>query len=88
MKQNWAFDPDMTIDTIMRTWPATVRVVMDHRMLCVGCPIAIFHTVTEACLAHAVDEQEFITALRAAAEDNSERRRERTKPKPHHRAAR
>ncbi|WP_287113560.1 hypothetical protein [Mesorhizobium sp.] len=33
----------------MRKWPATVAVVLSYKMLCVGCPIGTFHTVTEAC---------------------------------------
>lgn len=59
-------DPDMTIDEIMRRWPATVRIVMRHNMLCVGCPIGSFHTVTEACHEHQVDEEAFVAELLAA----------------------
>ena len=36
-----SIDPDMTVD-IMRRWPSTIRVMMRHRMLCIGCPIGIF----------------------------------------------
>jgi hybrid cluster-associated redox disulfide protein len=61
-----SIDPDMTVDEIMRRWPATIRVVIRHKMLCVGCPIAIFHTVTDACAAHAIDEASFSEALLAA----------------------
>jgi hybrid cluster-associated redox disulfide protein len=35
-------------------------------MLCVGCPIGTFHTVAEACLAHAVDEAAFSAELLSA----------------------
>jgi hybrid cluster-associated redox disulfide protein len=72
MNDPWTFDPDMPVDTIMRNWPATVRVMMDHRMLCVGCPIAIFHTVTEACLAHGIDEESFVAALERAVQRQDE----------------
>lgn len=37
-----SIDPDMTVDEIMRRWPSTIRVMMRHRMLCLGCPIGIF----------------------------------------------
>ena len=59
-------DPDMPVDTIMRRWPTTVRVFMKHRMLCIGCPIGPFHTVTDACLAHAVAEESFVHELEDA----------------------
>jgi hybrid cluster-associated redox disulfide protein len=63
-------DPDMPVDEIMRRWPATIRVFMRHRMLCIGCPIGVFHTVTDACIAHRLDqdgfEAELIAAMRGA----------------------
>ena len=64
-----AIDPHMTVDEIMRRWPATIRVMMRHRMLCIGCPIGIFHTVSDACEAHRLDEgafsRELLEAMRA-----------------------
>ena len=33
---------DLTVDDVMRRWPATIRVFLDFRMGCVGCPIAAF----------------------------------------------
>ncbi|MGT2466213.1 DUF1858 domain-containing protein [Mesorhizobium atlanticum] len=39
---------DATMDGIMRQTPAAVRVVLQHGMLCVGCPIASFHTISDA----------------------------------------
>lgn len=59
-------DPDMPIDEIMRRWPATIRVLIRHRMLCIGCPIGIFHTVTDICAAHDVDQDAFSRELLAA----------------------
>lgn len=59
-------DPDMPVDEIMRRWPATVGVMIRHRMLCVGCPIGSFHTVTEACAEHEVEEEAFVRELLAA----------------------
>jgi len=59
-------DPDMSLDEIMRRWPATIRVFIRHGMLCVGCPIGVFHTVAEACDAHGVDRTGFESELLAA----------------------
>lgn len=65
-----AIDPDMTVDEIMRRWPATIRVFIRHRMLCVGCPIGVFHTVRDACRAHDLAEDPFSQELLAAMESD------------------
>ena len=41
--------------------------ILDFRMGCVGCPIATFHSVDDACKEHGVDRDEFLAALRASA---------------------
>ena len=46
---------DMTVDQVMKRWPASIRVFMDFRMGCVGCPIATFHSVDEASREHGID---------------------------------
>ena len=48
--------------------PATLRVFVDFRLGCVGCPIATFHSVDDACKEHGVDRDEFLAALRASAD--------------------
>jgi hybrid cluster-associated redox disulfide protein len=52
-------DPDLSLDRLMRDWPGTVAVFVKHRMLCVGCPIGPFHTVSDACREHSIDEETF-----------------------------
>jgi hybrid cluster-associated redox disulfide protein len=63
MSTYWTYDPDMPIDTVMRRWPETITILLRHRMLCVGCPIAGFHTIPEACQEHDVDEAAFVAEL-------------------------
>ncbi|MBS0248373.1 MAG: DUF1858 domain-containing protein [Proteobacteria bacterium] len=58
------------VDDVMRAWPATIRVFLDFRMDCVGCPIAPFHTVSEACQAYGIETATLITALLKAQEPN------------------
>lgn len=60
------YNDDMTMDEIMRRWPATIRVVLRHHLLCVGCPIATFHTVDDAIREHGLDGETFRRELRAA----------------------
>lgn len=61
-----AFDDSMTMDEIMRQWPATIRVVLDYGMLCVGCPIAPFHTLADAVREHEIDGARFSLDLSRA----------------------
>jgi hybrid cluster-associated redox disulfide protein len=55
------------VDDVMRRWPATIRVFLDYRMHCVGCPIACFHTVDDACREHNVDRARILADLRVVA---------------------
>lgn len=55
------------VDDVMRRWPATIRVFLDFRMRCVGCPIGCFHDVDDACREHGADRDAFLRALRRAA---------------------
>ncbi|WP_376708302.1 DUF1858 domain-containing protein [Bradyrhizobium cenepequi] len=47
----------------MRRWPRTIRVFLDFRMPCVGCPIAAFHSIEEACGEHGIDVRVFVSKL-------------------------
>ena len=49
-------DSTMSMDEMMRRWPATVHVAINHRLLCVGCPIGPFHTIADAAREHGLDE--------------------------------
>jgi hybrid cluster-associated redox disulfide protein len=40
---------DDLVDEVMRSYPTTIRVFLDFKMGCVGCPIACFHTIDDAC---------------------------------------
>ena len=54
------------VNDVMGDRPSTIRVFLDFRMRCVGCPIACFHTVDDACREHGVDREHFLAALRGA----------------------
>ena len=56
---------DDLVDDVMTGVPETIRVFLEFRMRCVGCPIACFHTVDDACREHGVDRDKFLNALRA-----------------------
>ena len=58
---------DMTVSDIMRQWPGTMRLFIDRHLLCVGCPIAPFHTLADVAMEHDVDQRELTEAVLAVA---------------------
>ncbi|PSC02650.1 hydrid cluster protein-associated redox disulfide domain protein [Alsobacter soli] len=58
---------DLLVDEVLRRWPETIRVFLDHKFMCVGCPITCFHTVDDACREHHTPVPKFLAALNAAA---------------------
>jgi len=57
---------DLTLPEIMKIWPATVPVFLRRGMLCVGCRIGPFHTISDACKAYHLDEAAFRCELQNA----------------------
>jgi hybrid cluster-associated redox disulfide protein len=66
MEARMAIDSCLFVDDVMTRWPATIRVFLDFKLGCVGCPIASFHSVDDACREHGTDQVSFMTALRGA----------------------
>jgi hybrid cluster-associated redox disulfide protein len=58
---------DMTVEEIIEQYPATSRVFLRRRMHCVGCPIAKFETISDACLIYREPIDEMLAALNAEA---------------------
>lgn len=56
---------DMTVDEVMSRWPASIRVFIDFRMKCVGCPIAAFHSVEAASREHEIYDPALLRSLQA-----------------------
>jgi hybrid cluster-associated redox disulfide protein len=54
---------DDIVDEVMRWQPATIRIFLDFKFGCVGCPIAAFHSVADACREHGVAREAFLAAL-------------------------
>jgi len=67
METRMSIGLDDIVGEVMTAWPATIRVFLDFRMGCVGCPISSFHSVEEACREHGIDHDTFLAALRVAA---------------------
>ena len=58
------FGSHLLVDEVMTRWPASIRIFLDFKLGCVGCPIASFHSIEDACREHSIDHARFVTALR------------------------
>ncbi len=61
-----AISSDLSVEQILAVWPQTLPVFIRFHMLCIGCPITHFHTLGEACLAHGMSLEPFMSAVQAA----------------------
>jgi hybrid cluster-associated redox disulfide protein len=61
---------DGLVDDVMRAEPRTIRVFLAFQMGCVGCPLACFHTVADACREHSTDCAAFLAALHDCAKND------------------
>lgn len=67
--------PSNTIAELLATHPAAARVLVDHRMHCVGCDIAPFETIADACVIYGVAVDDFFAEIHRATparEDNDD----------------
>jgi hybrid cluster-associated redox disulfide protein len=66
-------DPDLPLSELFAAWPLAAKAFWDRRMLCPGCPIGPFHTITDACQEYGLDEtafrEELAVLIRASARD-------------------
>lgn len=60
-------DPNLPLATLFTLWPETPAVFLKHKMLCFGCPIAPFHTISIACAEYDLAEELFRAEVRLAA---------------------
>jgi hybrid cluster-associated redox disulfide protein len=58
---------DLTVDEVMQRWPSTIRIFLDFGMGCVGCPIATFHSIDDACREHSINQEKFLERLQLVA---------------------
>lgn len=42
-------DAKTMVSDVLNRHPSTMRVFIEHRMACIGCVIAPYHTIEEAC---------------------------------------
>jgi hybrid cluster-associated redox disulfide protein len=53
-----------TVSALLARDPQAARVLLNHRMHCVGCAIAPFETLAEVCLVYGVPLEHLLEELR------------------------
>jgi hybrid cluster-associated redox disulfide protein len=53
-----------TVSALLLRDPHAARVLVNHRMHCVGCAIAPFETLAEVCLVYGVPLEQLLAELR------------------------
>ena len=59
-------DKTILVSEILAKHPQTAEVFLKYQMLCVGCLVAPFHTIEDACIEHNLDENALRTDLTEA----------------------
>ena len=54
---------DMSIAEIVQNHPKTVRVFIDHGMMCIGCAAARFENLEQGATAHGIDVASLVKDL-------------------------
>ena len=55
---------DTIVNDLLQKHPNCAQIFLDHKMLCIGCPVARFHDIGYACEKHGVDLAVFISQLK------------------------
>jgi hybrid cluster-associated redox disulfide protein len=59
------FDLDTPVDEVLARHPELASQFVRHRMICVGCAIARFHSVRDVAQMYELDPEQFLRDLRA-----------------------
>jgi len=60
-----AITKEMSIGAIVQDHPETVRVFLNHGLMCVGCAAARFETLEQGAMAHGIDVDALVNDLNA-----------------------
>jgi len=59
---------EMPIAQIVQEYPETVRVFLNHGLMCIGCAAARFENLEQGATAHGIDVDTLLVDLNAAVE--------------------
>jgi hybrid cluster-associated redox disulfide protein len=61
------FSTDLTVAQVLARCPHTAAVFLQHRMACVGCPMASFETLDSSTRVYGLVPEDFLKELELAA---------------------
>jgi hybrid cluster-associated redox disulfide protein len=64
-----AITPEMTVNTLLEHYPETAQIFVRRRMHCVGCMIATFESLAEACRIYQQPLDEMLAEVRTVTRD-------------------
>lgn len=64
-------DPKAAVSDVLNRHPSTIRVFIDHGMACIGCVIAPYHTIEEACAEYNLAVEKFMHEMTDAVADSA-----------------
>lgn len=64
-------DPKATISEVLNRHPSAMRVFIDHGMACIGCVVAPYHTLEEACTEYDLMVEGFLHEMAEATSDGA-----------------
>jgi len=59
-----AITPEMTVAEIMDAYPQTISVFVERKMICVGCAMADFDTLSDAATNYGITVEQLLEELR------------------------
>ena len=69
------FDPNMTVEEILKTWPDTYLVFLNHNTDCIGCLLQRFCSIQEVAETYSLSLSDLVYDLeKSVNQDNSSER--------------
>ena len=59
---------DMSIGEVVQKYPQTIKVFLDHHLMCFGCAVANFENVEQGAVAHGIPVDPLMQDLNAAVD--------------------
>ena len=63
--------PDLIVADVLRKWPQTIPVFLDHNLGCVGCAMASFDTLRDIARIYNLRVDRFLEELEKAVQNDS-----------------
>ena len=64
-----AVQKDMLIGDIVKKYPESVEIMLEHGMHCVGCHIASWETIEQGAIAHGINADKLVKAINEVKQD-------------------